>query len=146
MLMFKIVLVVTLLSNVITTSTYACAATAPPSQPTTIPATTSTTTTSTGTTECGTSCSQVTLKMDSENSRPINQTAKENAGNGCPGFVLDCGGTSDDSAVIFTWYRSGTDVGSTFGTGTVTATVICSANNQLTLEGSVVDSVECIST
>lgn len=51
---------------------------------------------------CGTACSQITVNMDSDNARPVNQTAVENASGDCPGFMLACAGTSDDSAVVFT--------------------------------------------
>lgn len=43
------------------------------------------------------------------------------------------------------FFNGGTDVGSTFGTGQLSATVACGADNMLTFEGTKVDSVECIS-
>ncbi|KAI1716464.1 hypothetical protein DdX_07519 [Ditylenchus destructor] len=44
------------------------------------------------------------------------------------------------------WYDSnGMDVGSTFGSGTVTAVLTCTTSNQLTLQGGIVNEVECIS-
>jgi len=45
----------------------------------------------------------------------------------------------------FQWYNSnGIDVGSTFGSGTVTAMIICNRNNQLIVEKMIVTQVECI--
>ncbi|CAD5228876.1 unnamed protein product [Bursaphelenchus okinawaensis] len=155
MLLLNVVITFLLLMPIWTLVCSACAATAPPSHPTTLGPTIPTVTPTSAPEAikprlwrdltCGTSCTQVVLQMDSENSRPINQIATANVVNGCPGFTLDCAGTADDSVVIFTWYKDGKDVGSTFGTGTVNAVVACAENNVLTLEGTVVDTVECIS-
>ncbi|KAI6191585.1 hypothetical protein M3Y97_00244000 [Aphelenchoides bicaudatus] len=95
---------------------------------------------------CGQNCRELTVKRDSEDSQAVTQTKVDNAGNGCPGFRETCQGTADDSAVVFTYYdENGNDVGSTFGTGMVTATLACGPDNKLTFNGTKVAQVECIS-
>ncbi|KAI1724303.1 c6 domain-containing protein [Ditylenchus destructor] len=130
-----------------------CAATAPnnppemPSQqenPVTSPTTSSNGSTGSTGMPCG-RCQHLPVRRTDNNSRPVTQTDGTGP-DSCPTITASCEGNATDQAVILTWYDSnGMDVGSTFGSGTVTAVLTCTTSNQLTLQGGIVNEVECIS-
>ncbi|KAH7727880.1 Protein Y37H2A.10 a [Aphelenchoides avenae] len=126
----KTLLLISIFHACVQTKVSACAATRPSNPPTG--------------TRCGT-CSMITVRRNDNNSRPITQTPGTGS-DGCPTFTINCTGTATDAAVIFTYYdANGMDIGSTFGTGTVSAVLTCNASNQLLLQGGIVNEVECIS-
>nr|CAD2170019.1 unnamed protein product [Meloidogyne enterolobii] len=94
------------------------------------------------------------VRRSDANSINVGQSLeRENTLDGCEALTISCFGNPGSTALIVSYFNSsGSDVGATFGSTSISTTLRCNDNSRWTITGNFssasteVEEIECIST